>query len=104
MNPIDRQLERLFRAASKAEADQAVTPAYGLETRVLAAWRTTPTFHFWDTRLLIRGLLIRGLIVAAAIMGISLWPMLTQHKTVNPFSDYLQLADTDSTVQLDTTP
>ncbi len=98
MNPIDHQLNRLFRAAAKAGVDHAVASPYGLETRVLAAWRTAPHFGFWDGRLL-----VRGLILAALIMGISLWPTF-QSTPANPFSEYLQLADSDATVQIDNSP
>lgn len=99
MNPIDDQLNRLFRAAAQADNDPVFTPPYGLETRVLAAWRTASPFSFWDT-----GLLIRGLIVAALIMSVSLWPTLHNSTSTNPFSDSFQLADSDTTVQLDSAP
>jgi hypothetical protein len=99
MNPIDDQLSRLFRAASRAENVPIDVPPYGLEARVMAAWRTASPFGFWDT-----GLLIRGLISAALIMSISLWPTFHNTATTNPFSDSLQLVDSDTTVQFDSTP
>lgn len=100
MNPIDDQLNRLFRAAAQAsQADETAAVPYGLETRVLAAWRNAPAFHFWDNRLL-----VRAVMVATMIMAVSLWPTLQNHSTsTNPFSDSLQLADSDATVPFDST-
>jgi len=95
MNRIDEQLNRLFQAAAQARPEMELTPPYGMETRVLAAWREGTPFHLWDTSLLIRGLVLAGL-----IMGISLWPLMNQ--STDPFSDYLQLAD--STIQVDNAP
>jgi hypothetical protein len=89
MSNIDDQLERLFRAAAKPSKAEFIPP-YGLETRVLAAWRESDAFHFWSTPLL-----LRGLFVAGAIMALSLLPMLETKAT--PDADYLQLAD--STLQ-----
>jgi hypothetical protein len=91
MNPIDDQLNRLFRAARQGATSLGTEPAFGLETRVLAAWRTAQTREpgLWDM-----GLLVRGLIVAGVIMAISLVPALkTSESTTSPFADYLQLAD-----------
>lgn len=105
MNPIDDQLDRLFRAAAqdcKAQAGTGpVTEApFGLETRALAAWRTArSTEHgFWDMTLLVRGLIVAGL-----IMAVSFLPALNSAvSTSDPFADYLQL--TDSTVSSDEVP
>jgi hypothetical protein len=97
MNRIDEQLGRLFRAAIHPNADVAAPP-FGMESRVLAAWREaaqTPE-GFWDM-----GLLVRGLIVATALMVLSLWPAI-QSQAGNPASDYQELAD--STVQVDNSP
>jgi hypothetical protein len=100
MNPIDDQLNRLFRAAKQAEPEPVSAPAYGLETRVMAAWRarhSTPS-SFWETSLLVRGLMLAGL-----IMAVSFWPALSSTQTTsNPFADYLQL--TDSTIPSDESP
>jgi hypothetical protein len=105
MNRIDEQLGRLFRAAAQVQPEtDAVTP-FGLETRVLAAWREgheTPS-AFWDSTVLVRGFLL-----ASVIMALSFVPALTStgsiasSSTTNPFSEYLQL--TDSTVSSDETP
>jgi len=92
MNHIEDQLNRLFRGAAQFVPEMEPTPPYGAETRMLAAWRAGETAGLWDMSLLIRGLVLAGL-----IMGISLWPLMSQN--TNPFSDYLQLAD--STIQLD---
>jgi hypothetical protein len=100
MNPLDNQLDRLFRAAAKAPSDPISGPAFGLETRALAAWRTGQASGsgFWDMTLLIRGLLL-----ASLVMALSLWPAIkSSESTTNPFTDYLQLAD--STVSSDDTP
>ena len=97
MNRIDDQLGRLFRAAIHPDTG-AGAPPFGMEARVLAAWRETAQIPagFWDM-----GLLVRGLIVATAVMVLSLWPVM-QGLSVNPASDYQTLAD--DTVQVDTTP
>jgi hypothetical protein len=89
MSDIDDQLNRLFRAAGKTE-EQNFVPPFGMETRVLAAWREADSFSFWSTPLL-----LRGLIVAGAIMALSLLPAL--EKTSTPDADYLQLADSTLT-------
>lgn len=41
MNPIDRQLNRLFKAASQAPKPEAEAAPFGLETRVMADWRAS---------------------------------------------------------------
>jgi len=106
MNPIDDQLNRLFRAAAQGiagqgQSDLVSSPAYGLETRVIAAWRAAQSAEtgFWDMTLL-----VRGLILASLIMVVSFWPALTsaESTTTNPFAEYLQL--TDSTVPSDDAP
>ena len=98
MNPMDDQLMRLFRAARKPAADSAAIP-YGLETRAMAAWRTSRRDEgwFWDTRLL-----GRGLAVAIGITAVSCWPLLSQASSVDPVADYVQQADTSLTT--DVTP
>ena len=97
MNPIDDQLNRLFRAATQAEHGRLIEPPYGLETRALAAWRSAKAGDgsFWDM-----ALLTRGLILASLIMAVSFWPAL--NSTTNPFAEFLQL--TDSTVPSDEAP
>jgi len=98
MNPIDDQLKRLFQAAAQARPQRSLSPSYGLETRALAAWRSTRQGDvLWDM-----SLLIRGLIFASLIMGISLLPLININKNTNPFSEDLQLAD--STVPFDDAP
>ena len=97
MNPIDDQLDRLFRAARPPQAQGAPVP-FGLETRALASWRESRQIQpgFWDS-----GVLARGLAVALLIMGASLWPVL--HKTTtDPLSEYVQASDT--TLASDETP
>jgi hypothetical protein len=86
MSDIDNQLDRLFRAAANQAQPDAAIPPFGLETRVLAAWREADSFHFWSTPLLLRGLL-----AAAVITALSFWPLLEKSST--PDADYLQLAD-----------
>jgi len=100
MNPLDDQLSRLFRSAAQGQPDTVCAPAYGLETRVMAAWRAARSAGtgFWDMTLL-----VRGLIVASLIMVVSFWPALNNtDSTTNPFAEYLQL--TDSTVPSDDAP
>jgi hypothetical protein len=95
MNPLDEQLDRLFRAARPVRAGGPMTPPFGLETRVLAAWREGERFDLWNPALLRRGLLL-----ASLLMALSLWPAL--EKMADPGSDSLQLAD--STLQLGNSP
>ena len=92
MNPLDDQLDRLLRAARGTENSAVFAPPFGLETRVLAAWRGAGPGGLWNT-----GLLVRGLLLASAIMALCLWPALTEKST--PDSEVLQLAD--STLQVD---
>ena len=40
MKPVDRQLDRLLKAAASAPARPAEAPSVALERRVLAEWRT----------------------------------------------------------------
>ncbi len=102
MNRLDEQLSRLFRSAAQVQPDTAAVAPFGLETRVLAAWRAgRQPVSFWDTTVL-----VRGLIFASVIMALSFLPALTSTSSnassaVNPFSEYLQL--TDSTVSSDET-
>ena len=41
MNPIDRQLNRLLKAASQAPKPGAEAASFALETRVMADWRAS---------------------------------------------------------------
>jgi hypothetical protein len=91
MNPLDDQLNRLFRAAAKVSSAPITAPAFGLEARALAAWRAgrAGSGSLWDMTLL-----VRGLILASLVMALSLWPALkTTETTTNPFAEYLQVAD-----------
>jgi hypothetical protein len=104
MNPLDDQLNRLFRAAAQGQPHPVSVAPFGLETRVMAAWRAAQSVEtavetgFWDMTLL-----VRGLILASLIMAVSFWPALTSSdSTSNPFAEYLQL--TDSTVPSDEAP
>jgi hypothetical protein len=100
MNPLDDQLDRLFRAAGKVRPGPVPEPAYGIETRVLAAWRSAQSR---ESGILDMALLMRGLILASVIMAISLVPALkSSETTTSPFADFLQL--TDSTVSSDDAP
>ncbi len=99
MNPIDDQLNRLFRAAQNAPAPD-IAPPFGLQTRVLAAWReaSAAPASFWDGALLVRGLILASVIMAACFL-----PALTSTSSNSgPFADALQL--TDSTVSSDESP
>ncbi len=95
MNSLENQIERLLRAAGLAPAPEisAVAP-FGLEARVLAAWRESRAPGFWSTPLLLRGLTLAGI-----IMVLCLWPAMTQTQKSTPETDTLQLAD--STLQID---
>jgi hypothetical protein len=91
MKPLDRDLERLFSAASAVPQPALPSPAFGLETRVLAAWRSSRrSASGWDM-----GVLVRGLALAGVLMAVSIWPAVSQSGSAD--TDNLQLAD--STVQ-----
>jgi len=93
MNRLDPQLERLFGAAAAVSGPVSASPAYGLETRVLAAWHSSRGAVIgWD-----RGVLVRGLALAGVLMAVSIWPAVQSRS--NSDSEYLQFAD--STVQSD---
>jgi hypothetical protein len=70
MNPIDDQLNRLFRAAQNAPSPDVAPPPFGLETRVLAAWRGAgkAPVAFWDSAVLTRGLILAGIIMAVSFL------------------------------------
>jgi hypothetical protein len=70
MNPIDDQLNRLFRAAQNVPSPEFAPPPFGLETRVLAAWRGAgkAPVAFWDSAVLTRGLILAGIIMAVSIL------------------------------------
>lgn len=99
MKPIDDQLNRLFRAAQNLPSPD-VAPPFGLETRVLAAWREAgrAPATFWDMAVLRRGLILAGLIlVGCVIPAIS-----AATRSGGPFADVVQL--TDSTLPSDDSP
>jgi hypothetical protein len=95
MNPLEDQIERLLRAAGMAPGPDVIPAApFGLETRILAAWREGRAPGFWSTPLL-----LRGLVLSIIIMALCLWPAVTQTSKSTPEADTLQLAD--STLQID---
>ena len=95
MNPLEDQIERLLCAAGMVPMpDAASAVPFGLETRVLAAWREGGAAGFWSTPLL-----LRGLVLSIIIMALCLWPAVTQTQKSTPEADTLQLAD--STLQID---
>jgi hypothetical protein len=100
MNPIDDQLNRLFRAARKTDATE-FSPSFGLETRALAVWRESRQ-NAGSAGIFDMGILARGLVVAILIMGASLLPAL-QKTTTDPFSDYVQASDNSTTLASDDT-
>jgi hypothetical protein len=96
MKPLEPSLNRLFRAAAAAPRPALATPAFGLEARVLAAWRSSHgTVPDWDM-----GVLGRGLALAGLLMAVSIWPAVNR----NPNSDSENLQFADSTVQADLSP
>ena len=97
MSSPREQFDALLRAAASARREEAITePPYGLETRVVAAWRSSR-----GTLLLEGGVLVRGLALAALLMAVSIWPAMTSLSS-NADSENLQLAD--SSVQTDWAP
>jgi hypothetical protein len=97
MSSPREQFDALLRAAAWARhGEMALTPAYGLETRVLAAWRSSRSAPLLDG-----GVLVRGLALAGLLMAVSIWPALNSQQG-NADSENLQLAD--SSVQTDWTP
>jgi hypothetical protein len=93
VNTSPDPLDQLFRAARLASSPQPdAAPPFGLETRVLAAWRSSRGTAIWDT-----GVLVRGLAVAVLLVLASSWPAF--EKQTNSDSENLQFAD--SSVQSD---
>jgi hypothetical protein len=91
MNPLDDQLNRLFRAAQNAPSPDVAPPPFGLETRVLAAWREArkAPVAFWDTAVLTRGLIIAGIIATVSFL-----PALGTHTaSTSTIADEVQVAD-----------
>lgn len=75
MNPFDESLRRLFRAAAQARQDEPGPLPAGLESRVLAQWRSTIAEAETDW---MGAFFQRGLIAAAAVMVLSVainWPL-----------------------------
>ena len=70
MNPIDDQINRLFRAAQNVPSPDVAPPPFGLETRVLAAWRGAgkAPVAFWDSAVLMRGLVLSGIIAVVSFL------------------------------------
>ncbi len=95
MNPSPDPLERLLQAACSPAGRPEASPPFGLEARVLAAWRSARVTSRWET-----GVLVRGLAVAALMVLASSWPAFEQQ--MNSDSQNLQFAD--SSVQSDNTP
>jgi hypothetical protein len=91
VNPSQDPFDRLLRAARAPSFQPDATPPFGLETRVLAAWRSSRA-TLWET-----GVLVRGLAVAALLVLASCWPAL--NRQTNSDSENLQFAD--SSVQSD---
>ncbi len=97
MSSPREQFDALLRAAAAGRAADAPGAApYGLETRVLAAWRSSRSAPLLD-----HGVLVRGLLLAGLVMAVSIFPALERTGT-NSDSETLQLAD--SSVQTDWAP
>ncbi len=96
MSSPREQFDALLRAAAVRRGDAVAMPAYGLETRVLAAWRSSRS-----APLLEGGVLVRGLALAGLLMAVSIWPAANSLQG-NADRENLQLAD--SSVQTDWTP
>jgi len=62
MNPIDGQLTGFSGRQVRCSLIRFSAPPYGLETRVMAAWRAAKSAEtgFWDMTLLVRGLIVAG--------------------------------------------
>ena len=100
MNPIDDQLNRLFRAAQNVPSPEVAPPPFGLETRVLAAWRGAgkAPVAFWDSAVLTRGLILAGI-----IMAVSFLPALNSRSvTTSSITD--EVTSADSGVDADAYP
>ena len=99
MSSPREQFDALLREAARARRSDftAAAPAYGLETRVLAAWRSSRG----SPLLLEADVLVRGLVLAGLLMVVSIWPAMESLRG-NADSENLQLAD--SSVQTDWAP
>jgi hypothetical protein len=86
VNNLSNPLDRLFRSAAGTSTILVMTPPDGLETRVLAAWRSSQSVPIWSA-----GVLTRGLAIAALLVLASCWPALEEES--NADSENLQFAD-----------
>ena len=92
MNPLETATRPPLPRRRRCRLAACPPPAFGLEARVLAAWRSSRGGRsLWDT-----GVLIRGLALAGVLMVVSIWPAVSQSGGTRDGSN-LQLAD--STVQ-----
>ncbi len=83
-----KQFDALLQAAASARRGKTIAPPpYGLETRVLAAWRSSRSAPLLDS-----GVLVRGLVLAGVLMAVSIWPALESLQG-NADSENLQLAE-----------
>jgi len=97
MSSPREQFDELMRAAAAARREEfSLEPAFGLETRVLAAWRSSRGAPILET-----GVLVRGLVIAGILMLLSVVPAV-ERSNGSADSDVLRLAD--SSVQADYTP
>lgn len=97
MSSPREQFDALLRAAAASRREGfSPEPPFGLETRVLAAWRSSRSAPMLET-----SVLVRGLAIASLLMMLSVVPALERANSSSE-SDALQLAD--SSVTADFTP
>ena len=87
MSSPREQFDALLRAATARREGFTPEPAFGLETRVLAAWRSSRGAPMLET-----GVLVRGLMIAGLLMVLSVVPALDRLNGSSD-SDVLRLAD-----------
>jgi len=67
MSDLDSQLDKLFKAASRAPRETSCELPYGFETRVLAAWAASPA-----EEISLLAFFQRALLACLAVMALTL--------------------------------
>lgn len=94
MSPLDRSLQRLFKAAAQAPKEPPGPLPFALEARTLAQWRSAPVE---DEFALLAALFRRAVICASLITVLSIaW---SYRQSGNPAAGAVALANYEITLQ-----
>lgn len=96
MKPRDAELDRLLRAASKAEGVPAPEMPFGFDTRIVAQWRAQPVnFEFRDVGRLVRRIAAVAVLVTAFAAAGTYWQLENDDddELVSPLTNAYAIAD-----------